>query len=310
MNQKQLTNYWLGLPWAEIKLKVFKHMPKFVVILLILLISQSLAKLTWNIFTPENEINLAAVKYENAPAKLVELPSSLNTVSQYHLFGDARKQVVTQQKVIEAPETRLRLELKGVFASSNSAEALAIISSSKDKDKMYRIGDKVIGGALLHAVYVDRVILKRNGQLETLRLPKPKVDSKAFYNNNSHPQNMNGLSVNSSEPIKTTAKINSVNRLQEMRETLKNDPAKIWQRVRINPVMKNGQVEGYTLEHDDQTLMTSMNLRKTDVITGINGQSLSDPSTLYGLMSTLSEEDSVELTIVRNGQEQSIQLRF
>ena len=80
--------------------------------------------------------------------------------------------------------------------------------------------------------------------------------------------------------------------------------------MRINPVMKNGKVQGYTLAHNDPGLMTAMNLRKTDVITGVNGESLSDPATLYGLMSTLSEQQSLELTVQRNGQEQTIQLSF
>lgn len=309
MNHKQLTQHWHDLPWNEIKLKANQHMPKFVVILLILLITQSLAKLTWSIFTQEEETNLTAFKVDKAPVKAVEMPSSLKNVSQYHLFGDARKQVASQQKIIDAPETRLRLDLKGVFASTNSAEALAIISSSKDKDKMYRIGDKVMGGAILHSVFADRVILKRNGQLETLRLPKPKVDSKAFYNSNSQPQGSNLSAVISPEPAIAVNKT-SAERLREMRDTLKDDPAKIWQQIRINPVMKDGEVEGYTLDHNDQSFMTSMNIRKTDVITSINGQSLSDPATLYGLMATLSEEDSIELTVVRNGQEQTIQLSF
>jgi type II secretory pathway component PulC len=56
--------------------------------------------------------------------------------------------------------------------------------------------------------------------------------------------------------------------------------------------------------------MKALHIRKTDIITAVNGQSLSDPATLYGLMNILSDQQSLELTIERNGQQQTIQLSF
>lgn len=306
MNKTQITTYWQELPWNEIKLKANKHLPKFVFILFIILIMQTFAELTWEIFTPSEKSSSDTVHSPAVRVNTVTQNSSLKNVSEYHLFGDAKKQVVVQHKVIDAPETRLRLDLKGVFASSNASEALAIISSSKGKDKTYHIGDKVTGGVLLHAVYADRVILKRNGKLETLRLPKPKVDSKAFYSPTAPDKGSSPVNrVTSNRSNQSQSK-----RLQEMRDTLLKDPAKIWEQVRINPVMKNGEVQGYTLAHNDQKLMKALNLRNTDIITAVNGQSLRDPATLYGLMNSLSEQPSLELSIERNGQPQTIQLSF
>ncbi len=302
MNKIQITTYWQAMPWGEIKLKVNKHLPKFVFIVLVLLITQTFAELTWSFFSPTQE----TIKHQVGRVKTVAAGASLKEVGSYHLFGNAKSQTVVQQKIIDAPETRLRLDLKGVFASTNAREALAIISTSKGKDKTYHVGDKVTGGAALHAVYADRVILKRNGKLETLRLPKAKVDSKAFYRSSSSkvkPLNMSKPAIIQSGQVQAQ-------QLRKMRDTLLKDPAKIWQQVRINPVMKNGKIQGYTLAHNDQGLMKALNIRNTDIITGINGQPLSDPATLYGLMNSLSDQQSLELTIVRNGQQQTIQLNF
>lgn len=304
MDKTQIITYWQGLPWNEIKLKVNKHLPKFVFILLIVLITQTFAELTWEFFTPSQESASHVIRANVVDVNKTVANTRLKEVSSYHLFGDAKKQAVVEQKVIDAPETRLRLDLKGVFASTNTDEALAIISSSKGKDKTYHIGDKVASGALLHAIYADRVILKRNGQLETLRLPKPKVDSKSF----SAPSRVSSANL-------ANTQINPIDhsqprRLRKIRDTLLKDPAKVWQQVRINPVMKNGKVQGYTLAHNDQSLMKALNIRKTDVITAVNGQPLSDPATLYGLMNSLSDQQSLELTIERSGQQQTIQLSF
>lgn len=304
MNKTEITAYWQELPWNEFKLKANKHLPKFIFVLLIVLITQTFAELTWGIFVPSEKLN-DSVSFVASRVNTSATSSNLKNVSTYHLFGNAKQEVVAQKKVINAPETRLRLNLKGVFSSSKPKEALAIIASSKGKDKTYHIGDKVVGGAALHAVYDDRVILKRNGKLETLSLPKPKIDSKAFYNKTD--SNKAGSSSRPSTPSTTPSQSKQ---LREMRATLLKDPAKIWQQIRINPVMKKGQVQGYTLAHNDQKLMKALSLRKTDIITAVNGQSLSDPATLYGLMGTLSEQPSLELSIERDGQPQVIQLTF
>lgn len=306
MNKTQITTYWQAMPWGEIKLKVNKHLPRFVFIVLVLLITQTFAELTWSFFSPTQETLSKKSKNQVGRVKTVAAGASLKEVGSYHLFGNAKNQAVVQQKIIDAPETRLRLDLKGVFASTSAREALAIISSSKGKDKTYHIGDKVTGGVSLHAVYADRVILKRNGKLETLRLPKAKVDSKAFYRSSS----TKVKPLNMSKPAIIQSGQMQAQQLRKMRDTLLKDPAKIWQQVRINPVMKNGKIKGYTLAHNDQGLMKMLNIRNTDIITGINGQPLSDPATLYGLMSSLSDQQSLELTIERNGQQQTIQLNF
>ena len=309
MDKAQIITYWQGLPWNEIKLKSNKYLPKFVFVLLIVLIIQTLAELTWQIFTPEQNTISNSNQKQVSQVKTAVANTSLKNVAAYHLFGDAKKPVVVQQKVIDAPETRLRIDLKGVFASTKPEQALAIISTSKGQDKMYRIGDKVTAGALLHAVYADRVILKRNGQLETLRLPKSKVDSKAFYETPSAKKAANNSRKTPGLPV---VQVNSsqTQRLRDIRETLLSDPAKIWQQVRINPVMKNGQVHGYTMAHNDPKLMQELNIKSSDVITAVNGQPLNDPSTLYGLMNQLSDQQSLELSIERNGQPQTIQLNF
>ena len=318
MDYSQLTKYWQhkawqDLPWNTIKLKTNLYLPRFVMLIFVVLLVQIAAELTWKLISPQSSpVLLGTVKSnsfpdehrvsaQNNPANRVE---NLSSVSQYHLFGEAKKQPVIQQQVINAPETRLSLSLKGVFAASDEKQAMAIISTSKGKDMTYRIGDKVSGDAFLHAVYTDRVILKRNGQFETLRLPKAKFDSKSLY---SDPVpdivSKNEISLPDNRP-EAAQDLNSV------RETLLKDPAKVWQQVRINPVMEEGRVKGYTLVHDDQAFMASINIRPTDIITEIDGDALSDPATLYELMNNLAEKKTLQVTLERNGQAQTIELNF
>lgn len=100
-----------------------------------------------------------------------------NQVRDWALFGAyepvARKD--TQSGPVDAPETRLRLELLGVFQTGDSASAGAIIAEKNGEGQLYRPGEVLPGNATLEEVYGDRVILRRQGRLETLKLKEPEL---------------------------------------------------------------------------------------------------------------------------------------
>ena len=72
---------------------------------------------------------------------------------------------------VDAPETKLKLVLRGVFSSEDQDNARAIIADPRGKEEQYSIGDMLPGNAELSEVHADKVILKRSGRYETLRLP-------------------------------------------------------------------------------------------------------------------------------------------
>lgn len=281
---------------------VFKvWLVRVVNVVAIVLLASVLAKLTWMVVSPDNYYTSSkTATNQHSPAN-IEPASRLRAISNLHLFGKTETPPVLDAPIV-APETRLQLKLKGVFASSNPQRAFAIISDSKNKDKAYRLGSKVSGGAVLHAVYVDRVILKRNGRLETLRMATTynSKTSKSTYKR----QQTSRITTTNKRTVRATQK------LKQLKQTLLKDPQKIWQQVRISPVLKNGSIKGYTVEHQDKQLMRSLTLKKGDVITAVNGQALSDPSVLYGLMNKLTSQKNIDVTIERNGQLQTIQLQL
>ena len=85
-----------------------------------------------------------------------------------HLFGVAAPESQTDADPSDAPETRMSLVLAGTIASSDPKGGLGIIGETAATAKVYKVGDSIAGGARLNAVYDDRVILDRGGQLEAL----------------------------------------------------------------------------------------------------------------------------------------------
>jgi len=261
-------------------------------LLLITLIAYSVANLSWWIFS-----SFTADEQTVAVSQSVVRPTtrpSLSTVPALHVFGEADVKPVASNAPISAPETRLRLVLHGVFASTNPKQSMAIIAEKNGKHNSYFIGDSLQGNATLHEVYADRVILKRLGKLETLRLKEPA--SKAEI----------GRSSQSSRATSRSPRVRGSAKLKNMQELYKTDPQKVFSQLRITPVSKDGTINGYRFSHNDRALMQEMGLTSRDIITAVNGVSVSDSGKLFAMMKDIETLQEVNLTILRNGQTQNV----
>lgn len=263
-------------------------------LLLITLIAYAAATMSWQLvssFTQQEQ----TVAVSRSAAK-PQTRTSLSTVPPLHVFGEADKELVTTSQPIEAPDTRLRLELTGLFASSDPQQSLAIISEKNGKDESYRIGDSVPGNATLHEVYADRVILRRLGNLETLRLKEPA--EKLEIGRSATPSNRRD------DTSRTSPK------LKDMQEMYKTDPQSLFKQLRITPVTEDGKITGYRFSHNDRAFMKEIGLTTSDIITAVNGVSVSDSGKLFAMMKDADQLGEVNLTILRDGQSQDLFIRI
>lgn len=98
----------------------------------------------------------------------------VNDIVNVHLFGDPKKE--SAPEVVEAPETKLKLNLIGVLASNNERLARALIRVNAKKEKTYSIGQQIDStDALIHKIESERVILDRKGNFESLAMNRKKA---------------------------------------------------------------------------------------------------------------------------------------
>src|ERR1700681_2837090 len=112
------------------------------------------------------------VRQGPAHSRLVDLAAITNA----HLFGAAP---ALKQDGANAPQTSMPLVLTGIIAGNDPQNGLAILGQTAQTAKVFAVGDTVPGGAKLHSVYIDRVVIDRNGQLESLVLPRQLAGSAA-----------------------------------------------------------------------------------------------------------------------------------
>ena len=168
-----------------------------------------------------------------------------------------------------------------------------MITSGNEPEQLYRIGQTIEGasGATLHQVYRDRVILNRNGRLETLRMPDQATAAAA----RSRAQGRPSLPVASRAPT------------QPLRQVISDNASQLTNVVRFAPHVEGGQVVGFrvTPGRDSETF-ASLGLEPGDVVTDINGLTLDDPSRGLEAFEALGESTMANVTILRNGTPQVI----
>ena len=118
-----------------------------------------------NIGTLQRQVSVTPVSAPSSPGASY----NASDITRYALFGTTP----VPNNLENLPQTRLQLTLRGAFTAVDPANASAIIEGPDQKSRSFRVNGRVYGGATLHAVYADKVVLSHNGQLENLYFPSP-----------------------------------------------------------------------------------------------------------------------------------------
>ena len=211
-----------------------------------------------------------------------------------HLFGVAAPDASLQDPA-NAPQSTANLVLAGTIASQDPKRGVAIISDG-GPSKVYSVGDNV-GGATLHSVYLDHVILDRGGALETLLLPRllgPGMRAPAVVRR-------------SGGDARTVAAVDNIRRM------VQQDPGILDQVMRTVPSYDNaaGRLRGFrAYPGRNRQIFNKLGLKPGDLVTAINGTALDDPQRSQDVFNTIQTSDHVTVTLERGGQKQDITLNI
>jgi general secretion pathway protein C len=230
----------------------------------------------------------AAPAAANAPmARPAVNPAvELATVANAHLFGVASN---GNANAADAPQTTMPLVLAGVLATGDPKTGQAIIGANATSAKRYGVGDMIQGGARLSAVYMDRVLIERNGATEALSLPRTS-------------------SLATAPPPAATP----ISAARPPQPSTLQAGALFNGLLRVQPVFTQGKLSGYRVFPGPRgaTVLTQLGLRSGDLITAINGTQLDDATRSMQIVQTLGSSDSASVTVSRNGALQELNLNL
>ncbi|BAZ93213.1 hypothetical protein TspCOW1_18610 [Thiohalobacter sp. COW1] len=262
---------------------------------LVVLVIYQLARLTWQLVpapdvppapaTPANVVPSAPA----APER--DRPSAAN-IAGWHLFGQADPGTGPgvgggRAAPIDAPETRLNLTLRGLFATEDPERARAIIAAPNGEERSYRVEDELPGGAELSAIYADRIILQRNGRYETLRLPRESLEG--------------GAATGGGRSGNLNPRAGEI--LAEYRGMLETNPRALADLMRPVPVSENNRFVGFRLYPGNRPeLFQQLGLRPGDLVTRVNGVELDSATRAAEVLQQLRDSQQVSVQLRRGNQ--------
>lgn len=263
--------------------------------ILAVLIGIALAHLVWLVVpSPAGNARPGPRRNPGVTASHKASGPSLATIKQANLFGVAAPQ--GRPAPVHAPETHLNLTLDGVVAWDDPKLSQALIRGPSHKEDHYAVGDKVPGGASISAIYPDRVILKRGGGYETLRLERKTLTG----SQSGQQDNGNGAGLD--------ADIRNHD-FGAARDQLLQNPDKISQVMRLQPAYRNGQLEGYRVyPGNKRQLFLDLGLRPGDLVKSINGVKLSNSHNALSLLKQLRQARQLNVTVNRLGKTENLTL--
>ena len=277
---------WLNKPWV----------PWAINLLMLLLLTASLAHWTWRLWQP------SAQPPARAPTAADSAPDyNINTLTAANLFGQAPP-AATQTTLENIPLSSLNLSLTGVMVTP--AGSFALISADNGPELPISIGQEITGGVVLHEVYSDRVLIRRGGATESLMLKEagPALPSGSIVTQTRtppHPGPTPGAEVQKLGTNTYSVERDQINKQMQRPEFLSQ------------ALMVPHAGGGFLVrEIQPGSLYEKLGLRVGDVINTVNGQpvnTVEDVMKIYQQLSGANNASQVTLDVRRAGKSESLQ---
>jgi general secretion pathway protein C len=197
-------------------------------------------------------------------------------------FADRRAVPAEAAPVAAAvQETRLDLVLRGIRRGASPDSGGAIVQTPDNRQRFFRVGETLLDGVTLEAVYVDHILIRRRGVTESLHLRDEEGRAGRAVPGGS------AVPVPAASPAGT--------------QTLAG-------LFRAEPVHEGHALTGYRIAGGNAAMLSAMGLRDGDVITAIDGRPAADLSDLPALFRTLRERGAFTLTVNRGGLPLTVQV--
>jgi len=231
---------------------------------------------------------------------------------------------------VKAPETKLNLELQGVFTSEMPEHASAIVAQTGKDGILYFPGDRLPGNAILSAIFDDHILLKRGNGFESLKFSDDAFRSGSAddsYDSASDDQTdgaTEGLSRRAMRkraemlrreaqdeedepqpdpepPVTLESPSSSLSDfVTKNRKRIDEDPASLLSELGLSSVT-TGESEGYQLSGElPEAILRRSGLQRGDTVLSVNGQPVGDVMQDAALIDAAMAEGQVRVEVQRD----------
>ena len=232
------------------------------------------------------------IQGDNTGAPQQSFLEKARLIGSAHLFGKPPVEVSTAVEIEDAPETRLNYKLRGIYYSEADRLSSAIVEIKINDSNYYRLGDELADNITLAAIEPSYILINRFGKIERLNLEKSAVGGAGA---------LIGSRLNDPSALASTSLLRSY------RKRYVSNPMALAKRFQAIPVTENGQNIGFRLRAlRGESLLKKLNFKDSDVFIKINGIGLDKPFQALDALKSLTTASSISVTVLRNGNEETI----
>ncbi|MGV3740597.1 MAG: type II secretion system protein N [Gammaproteobacteria bacterium] len=144
---------------------------QIVFLLMAVLLAYQLLSGVVQYYSIHSDLKKTLVISRQAPVKKSQQASMQKQLS-IAIFGEYIPKTLVD---INVKPSGLDLSIAGIVFSSDPSKSMVIINAPGNQTQTFSIGDTVPGGAKIKQITPDGVVLKRDGELESLSLPKDEL---------------------------------------------------------------------------------------------------------------------------------------
>ena len=216
-----------------------------------------------------------------------------NAIGKTFLFGEAEVETAVVEVEV-APETQLGYKLRGIYFSPDERLSSAIVEVKPGKSEHYLINDEFADKITLAGIERDHILINRYGKIERLNLQQPVPPTGQDLANAA-----TGGSVRQSALLRS------------YRKRYTSNPMALATRFQAIPVQQDGKNIGFKLKPlRGESLLKKLNFEADDVFTAVNGVALKNPFEALDALKSLTTAESISVTFMRNGAEQTQDFRL
>lgn len=255
---------------------------------LVVALAHQLAAITWAL-VPGARLDAGApvASPGSVPSQPTEAPLvNVQPIIDAHLFGEYVA-ISAPSPIEAAPETTLDLMLKATVADSQDDGFGAAVIAIAGTERTYRVNEELegTGGAVLHVIHPDHVILNVGGQFEKLPLPLSQAAQ--------------------SDATAVLARLMPRAPVAASAASLNEHAARLARIMHVVPHVVQGAVVGFRVNPaSDGEQFEALGLEPGDVITEINGTALTNAGQAIEVFERLGESMQANATLLRNGTPQ------
>ncbi len=263
--------------------------PRAVEIALVLAIAVILARLVITLFAPlplpQGEVVASAPAAAGAGQAAVKSPFPVAAAPEIAAAAPPASE--------EVAETTLDLTLTGVTIWPSPESASAAIRTPDGRQKRFSIGDEIVPGVTLEAVYADQAIIDTNGVRESLRF-ESKLNPDQLSDLPQEPIRPHGRRDPDAPPAAVTGE--SIGQLASV--------------LRVAPGMNaEGDLVVELYAARDRSAFSALGLEDGDRLVSIDGSPApSNPAALIEALNRMQRAERASIVVERNGETVPLQV--